>query len=255
MITEQQTLQPTRRFSNRADNYLQYRPAYPADIVDWLEQTTSLQTANRVADIGCGTGHFAKLFLKKGYNVTGIEPNVDMREAAEKLLEGYQHFSCLASRAEVTELPNHSIDMVTVAQAFHWMDPGLTRLEFQRILKPGHPVVIASNARKNSSPFLQGYDQLKHEFRMESTPVVPDEERVQNFFQRNDIPVKKFSHQHWLDFDGLKGLLLSSSAIPLPGHRRYDTMIAGLVPLFVAYNKNGFVEMEYETTVYVSTFH
>lgn len=250
MISVQENLNPTSRFSNRAENYLQYRPAYPADILRFLNQTMGLAQAHRIADIGCGTGLFAELFLKNGYTVTGIEPNASMRDAAEKRLLNYPLFSCLATRAEATGIESGTIDLVTVAQAFHWMDADLARQEFRRILKPGGGVAIASTIRKKNTPFLEGYDLLKKQFRLEPLPILPDEMRINRLFRDHPVHYRSIAHQHWLDFDGLKGLLLSSSAIPLPGHPSYDTMISALVQLFVLYNKNGFVEMEYDTNVY-----
>ncbi|MEI9910480.1 MAG: methyltransferase domain-containing protein [Bacteroidota bacterium] len=253
MISVQENLQPTGRFSNRAENYLQYRPAYPAEVLRFLNRTMGLAQAHRIADIGSGTGHFAELFLKNGYTVIGVEPNAAMREGAEKRLGSYKLFTLLATRAEKTEIESETIDLVTVAQAFHWMDAELTRREFQRILKPGGAVAIVSTVRKKHTPFLENYDRLKQQFRLEPLPALPDEIRINDFFKGCDIHFQSFPHKHWLDFDGLKGLLLSSSAIPLPGHPSYDTMISTLVQMFVAYNKNGFVEMEYETNVYWSS--
>ena len=252
MISVQENLQPTGRFSNRAENYLQYRPAYPAEILRFLSQSMGLAQAHHIADIGCGTGLFAELFLKNGYTVTGVEPNHAMRAAAEKRIGNYELFTCLATRGEATEIESESIDLITVAQAFHWMDPDMTRQEFQRILKPGGAVAFVSTVRKKHTAFLEDYDRLKQSFRLEPLPDLPDEIRINRFFRGSDIHFQSFPNSHWLDFDGLKGLLLSSSAIPLPGHPSYDTMISSLVQMYVAYNRNGFVEMEYETNVYWS---
>lgn len=250
MISAPEKLYPTGRFANRADNYLQYRPAYPTEILRFLNQTMGLAQAHRVADIGSGTGLFAELFLKDGYSVTGVEPDAAMRKAAQERLGQYNLFTSLATRAESTGIEKETIDLVTVAQAFHWMDAELTRKEFERILTPGGAVAIASTVRKKYTPFLAGYHQLKQTFRLEPLPALSDDTRINHFFGKREVHFQSFPHRHWLDFDGLKGLLLSSSNIPLPGHTSYDTMISTLVQLFVVYNKNGFVEMEYDTNLY-----
>lgn len=246
----QDALYPASRFSDRADNYLLYRPAYPGEIVRFLQQELGIVPPHRVADIGSGTGLFSELLLRNGYAVTGVEPNAAMRAAAEKRLQGYSDFTSMAACSEATGLDSESTDLITVAQAFHWMDPVLTREEFSRILKPDGQVVILSTVRKKHSAFLAGYDELKQAYLLEPLPAIPDAERVSSFFGTGKVACAVFPHQHWLDFDGLKGLLLSSSAIPLPGHPAYDTMISTLVQLFVVYNRNGFVEMEYETRLY-----
>ena len=43
---------------------------------------------------------------------------------------------CLESSGEATALPAHSVDLVTVAQAFHWLDEEKFKKEMMRILRP-----------------------------------------------------------------------------------------------------------------------
>ncbi|MEJ0106797.1 MAG: class I SAM-dependent methyltransferase [Bacteroidota bacterium] len=251
IIGELAALQPTKRFSNRVENYMRYRPSYPDDIVPFLETNLLLQKEQRIVDIGSGTGLFAEILLKKGYGVTCIEPNEEMRKAGEKKLSHYPGFISRQHKAEQTGLRNHTVDLITVAQAFHWMDAVTIRKEFARILKPGGHVVLAYNLRLTNSPFLQEYDQLKKQFAIEKN--INDrrsEENIKSFFHPHAMNIQSFPNIQWLDFDALKGQLLSASYIPLPGHTSYDTMISSLVQLFVAHNKNGFVKMEYETKLY-----
>ena len=73
----------------------------------------------------------------KGCTVHGVEPNKEMREAAEGLLAGYANFRSVNGTAEATTLADQSVDFVTAAQAFHWFKPAPTRAEFTRILRPG----------------------------------------------------------------------------------------------------------------------
>ena len=93
----------------------------------------------RIVDIGSGTGIFSGLFLKKGYSVTGIEPNEDMRKAAESKLAIFPEFESRNRQAEQPGLRSGKVDMITVAQAFHWMEPEQKHKESLRILKPEGP--------------------------------------------------------------------------------------------------------------------
>ncbi|MCG2616797.1 class I SAM-dependent methyltransferase [Terrimonas sp. NA20] len=251
MFSDLSTLQPTKRFSNRVENYVRYRPSYPAAIVPFLEQRLGLLKDQRIVDVGCGTGLFAEILLKQGYNVIGIEPNEEMRAAGDKRLSLYPGFTSRRHRAEQTGLRHESVDLITVAQAFHWMDPERTKKEFERILKPDGHIVLAWNLRKKSSVFMDSYQKLKEEFAME--PQVLDkvsEEEIREFFFPRQTNIDHFDNVQMLDFDSLKGQLLSSSYIPLPDHESYDAMISRLIQLFVAHNENGFVKMEYETKLY-----
>lgn len=101
-----------------------------------------LESHHRVADVGSGTGIFSKLLLENGNSVSGIEPNLEMRSAAEKILSQFEKFHSCVGSSEKTTLENNSVDFITAAQAFHWFEPQATRKEFQRILKPDSIVVL-----------------------------------------------------------------------------------------------------------------
>jgi ubiquinone/menaquinone biosynthesis C-methylase UbiE len=126
----------TQRFSSRVDNYVKYRPTYPEAIIDLLKTECGLTPDSIVADIGSGTGLLSRLFLKNGNRVYGVEPNREMREAGERLLRDYAHFTSVAATAEATTLVDRSVDFVTAGQAFHWFDLDRVAIEFPRILKP-----------------------------------------------------------------------------------------------------------------------
>jgi len=126
-------LDPTKRFSNRVENYVKYRPTYPQDVNSLLESECGLTPASVIADVGSGTGILSELFLKHGNRVFGVEPNREMRAAGDKLLAKYAKFSSIDATAEATTLVNTSIDFITAGQAFHWFDRERSRAEFERI--------------------------------------------------------------------------------------------------------------------------
>jgi len=126
----------TTRFSNKVENYIKYRPHYPKAVIDYLKSENILKNDSVIADIGSGTGISAEMFLKNGSTVYGVEPNKEMREAAERLMSNYKNFISVNGTAEVTSLGIHSIDLIVAAQAFHWFDLDKTKAEFKRILKP-----------------------------------------------------------------------------------------------------------------------
>jgi SAM-dependent methyltransferase len=130
-------LEPTERFSGRAEGYAKYRPGYPGEVLGLLEERCGFDRVWIVADVGSGTGNLARLFLENGNAVYGVEPNEEMRGAGERALASYERFVSLAGTAEATTLPDGSVDLVSAGQAFHWFDRERTREEFRRILKPG----------------------------------------------------------------------------------------------------------------------
>ena len=61
---------------------------------------------------------------------------------------------------------------------------------------------------------------------------------------------KRFENSQVLEFEGLKGRLLSSSYAPLAGEERYESILAQLRKLFNSYQVNDVVQFDYETEVY-----
>jgi len=59
----------------------------------------------------------------------------------------------------------------------------------------------------------------------------------------------------WLDFDGLKGRMLSSSYCPKPGDPQHEPLMQGLRKLFDAYSKDGCVRFDYLTQAFAAPMH
>ena len=243
----------TERFSSRVENYVRFRPHYPAEIVGWLEADCGLNRESVIADIGSGTGFLSELFLRNGSRVFGIEPNREMRAAGEALLGSYPNFTSLVGTAEATTLADRSVDFVIAGQAFHWFDSERCRAEFVRISRPGGWVVLVWNDRRtDSTPFLAAYEKLLREHGTDYDQVNHkriDAAVLRDFFQA-EPGVKTFpNHQHF-DLASLTGRLLSSSYVPEAGQPGHEEMLAALKLLFDAYQKDGRVTFEYDTVVY-----
>ncbi|HTR64519.1 MAG TPA: hypothetical protein VMH85_02015, partial [Terriglobales bacterium] len=76
----------TQRFSSRVDTYVRFRPGYPPELLALLRSECGLTPGSVIADIGSGTGKLSELFLENGNRVFAVEPNLEMRTAAERLL-------------------------------------------------------------------------------------------------------------------------------------------------------------------------
>jgi ubiquinone/menaquinone biosynthesis C-methylase UbiE len=256
MVSPIQHISSTSRFSNRAENYARFRPGYPNELFTYLEKAMDLQPEASLVDIGSGTGLFAEPLLTRGYSVVCIEPNEEMRQAGEERLKKYASFQSIRSTAEDTGLAPGSIDLITVAQTFHWLDPVAARLECQRILKPHGNIVLAWNRETTQTIFEKKYAALRTQYRIgDPGPVQIDPILIREFFAPRVAATNTFDNKQLLDFEALKGQLLSKSYIPLPGHELYDAMITDLIKLFVDYNENGLVTINYETLLYWGQLH
>lgn len=249
-------LDPTARFSSRVDDYVRYRPGYPAEIVPLLVRECALSADSIVADIGSGTGFLTRLFLEFGCRVMGVEPNEEMRKAGERLLADNIRFTSVEGRAEQTGLADSSIDLVTAGQAFHWFDPAAARAEFRRILRGSRWVALIWNERLVTGEFLAGYENLMLRYgpdysRIDHRQV--DAERISEFFQHRDWKLATFPNAQHFDWTGLRGRLDSSSYTPRPGDASYEPLLGELRRLFEMHQKNGFVDFLYSTNVYYGT--
>ena len=250
-------LSSTKRFSNRVDNYIRYRPSYPREIVELLCTECGLTSDAFVADIGSGTGKLTELLLPHAKQVFAIEPNLEMRQAGERLLEAHPSFTSINGAAETTTLPNHSIDLVVAGQAFHWFEPVRTKAEFMRILKPGGFVALIWNDRQmDSTPFLAAYEELLQGLGTDYQQVNHrnvDEDKLHDFWGRQP-QLKSFPYEQLFDFDGLKGRLLSSSYAPAEGEPGCDEMLLKLRAIFDGHQQNGQVAFRYNTLVYYGSY-
>jgi ubiquinone/menaquinone biosynthesis C-methylase UbiE len=245
---------PTRRFANRVDHYVKYRPSYPRAVLDLLEAECGLTSASVVADMGSGTGILSELFLNNGNHVFGIEPNKEMREAGERRLNDHPRFSSVAGTAEDTTLGDASVDFVTAGQAFHWFDPEPARTEFARILKPGGWVVLVWNwRRKDETPFLAAYERLLAAYRTDRGEAEiwrRGDEMAAAFFGPGAFEKATFDNEQVLDLDGLKGRLLSISYVPAQGEPGSEEMLRKMEEIFRKHQRGGRVRIEYDTKVY-----
>ena len=252
-----ESLTPTERFSNRVADYIRYRPGYPPEVVECLRRNCGLQAEWAVADIGCGTGLLAKVFLENGNRVFGIEPNAAMRAAGEEFLRDYPQFTSLDGSAEATGLPADGVDLVAAGQAFHWFDRRRARVEFARILRPSGWVALIWNERLTSSPFLSDYEQLLHRYSRDYSRVDHrnvDEAVLAEFFHPGRFRQEVFFMRQQFDWQGVQGRWLSSSYVPAAGQPGHEEMRRELEAIFRRYQQDGLVDWEYKTRVYYGKF-
>ncbi|EIM96926.1 hypothetical protein WQE_31771 [Paraburkholderia hospita] len=244
-----------QRFTDRVTDYVKYRPGYPGEVVTFLHTTCGLAEGARVADIGAGTGISSKLLLDAAHPVVAVEPNQAMRAAADAWLAGYADYTSVAGTAEATTLDSASVDLVIAAQAFHWFDPATARREFARILKPRGLIALIWNSRLlDATPFLAGYEALLQRLSVDYHAVAEryaDDESMAVWFGDALAHKARFPNAQRLDFEGVKGRLMSSSYAPKAGHPNHQPMLTALRELFDRTAQDGTVEFAYETRVYV----
>jgi SAM-dependent methyltransferase len=133
-------------FNDPAD-YEAARPSYPPDAVAWFVDQLELGPGRRVVDLAAGTGKFTRLIAPSGAEVIACEPVEGMRATFRTVMPDTP---LLAGTAEALPFAAETLDVMTVAQAWHWFDHDRAIAEVRRVLRPGGRLGLVWNARDRS---------------------------------------------------------------------------------------------------------
>ena len=131
MATDVSTL-----FNPVAAGYARARPDYPDTLIRYAAGLPTLR--QHALDLATGNGQAALALAGYFDQVTGC----DVSPAQLAHARPHDRVRYLRCRAETLPLKDHSVDLVTVAQAWHWFDGQAVEQELLRILRPGGAVVI-----------------------------------------------------------------------------------------------------------------
>lgn len=248
--------QGAERFSFKTEDYAKYRPEFPMKIIDFLYDNNAINNTSVAADVGSGTGRFTRLLLKKSHLVYGVEQNNEMRTKAEELLSQFSKFISIAGSAENTGLPYKSLDLITVAQAFHWFHKEKCLMEFKRILKDkGKVFIVWDDFINDYNEFSKEYGNLLNEFRIvekeNKEKKITRTERIEGFFKDNNYISTSFTHEVYQGLDGVRGGALSASFTPKPGEKNYEDFIVELQKVFDKYQEDGKVCTAFKSACYL----
>jgi SAM-dependent methyltransferase len=138
-------------FGGVADQYDQFRPSYPKALVDDL---AALHPAD-VLDVGCGTGKAARLLTERGLQVLGVE--VDPQMAAVARGHG---LDVEVASFEAWQPGDRHFDLITCAQAWHWVDPAVAIPKAAALLRPGGTLALFWNYDELDEPAQGAFDDV-----------------------------------------------------------------------------------------------
>ena len=246
-------IDPRERFTSRVEDYVRYRPGYPATLFEMLAAQGRLGAGSVAVDVGSGTGILSRGLLESGARVVGIEPNAAMRAAAEKDLAAHPRFESVDASAEATGLPDASADLVVAGQAFHWFDPARARAEFARILRPASLVALVWNQRRDSPQnreYIEMLERFAPDYALVRESERSSEPKMRAFFAPASPRMAVFENEQRLDEAGYIGRLLSSSYAPPAGHPAHAPIVARAAEIFRAHAHDGLVIVPYDTVVW-----
>ena len=192
-------------FARSAEAYELGRPGYPAEALEPLRLTSAMT----VLDLAAGTGKLTRALAASGASVIAVEPVAEMRAALPGSVRA------LDGTAEAIPLEEASVDLVTVAQAFHWFDGPAALAEIHRVLRPGGRLALLWNRRVEDAPVNRAIEALVEPHRMGTPTHRGDGWRAA--FEGTSLfgPLEEhvFASEQVLDEDGLAARISSISFI------------------------------------------
>ncbi len=234
-------------FSTDAERYESGRPGYPADAVQFILETIDPDGDDVVIDVGAGTGKLTRELTASPAQVVALDPVAEMlalipaRAPTAHLVLG---------SAENIPVGDGVASALTVAQAFHWFDPGRAWDEFARVLRPNGAVVLVWNARLRDQDWVDQIWSLMDEVEKRApwrNHDKPEMDETHEMF--SDLERTVFDHSVEMTDETVLGRVLSVSHVAvLPDARR--AAIADEVRQIIASADRPLV-MNYRTDVFV----
>lgn len=139
-------------FGMDAEAYDRHRPSYPAEAVDRL-LAGGAHEVHDVVDVGCGTGKLGRLLAARGAVVLGVEPDERMAEVARR-----HGLAVEVTPFETWDAGGRTFDLVTSAQAWHWVDQAAGATKAAEVLRPGGRLAIVWNIGRHDDAVQAALD-------------------------------------------------------------------------------------------------
>ena len=141
--------------------YAKYRPVYPVDVMDIIinyMKANGHHSFNSALDVACGSGQSTFLLCHSFQEVIGVDVSITQVEEAKQALKENSNVKFMVGNAHNLPIESSSIDLLTCAMGWHWLEPEAFYSEVKRVLKPGgcivvygHGVIIEDNERINKA--------------------------------------------------------------------------------------------------------
>jgi len=223
-------------FGSIAQQYGRYRPTYPDALLDDLAALNPMQ----VLDVGCGTGKAAAGLARRGLSVLGVEVDERMADVAR----GYG-IAVEVAAFETWEDAGRQFDLITCADAWHWIDPDLGVPKAARLLRAGGTIARFWNSCVVDEPVIAAFDAVYRRHAPEVTQVwrstgstahvrghADSDSADADPFAKNDafssVETRTYRWERTLSADEWVGLVATVSDHMRLGHERLSALLQAL---------------------------
>ncbi len=134
-MTDFEASQFKDHFSGHAAQYARYRPAYPVALYDWLE--AQVPAHESAWDVATGNGQAAMELSRRFRQVIATDGSAQQIAQAMAAGNVASNIDYRVETAEANSLAAGSMDLVTVAQSYHWFEHAAFLPQIERVMKPG----------------------------------------------------------------------------------------------------------------------
>jgi len=236
-------------FSTKAEKYAKFRWDYAAGAIETLINITQMSIHSTVADIGAGTGKLTRHFIGKAQTIYAIEPNFELRQILSRELGVFPSISVMDACAEETQLPDHSVDVIIIAQAIHWFDPEPARREMMRILIENGRLALIRNNGADTEPNKAVGNLMTEEYGANFSVVMerPKEKPYRFYFGNDDFQTFVFPFAFQQSWEEFLGILTTVSFMPDQDHPLFPKLETEARKVFSLYSRHGYWKVEGET--------
>jgi SAM-dependent methyltransferase len=142
-----------RLFGLEAQRYDRFRPTYPGALFDEILGASPEHLS--VLDVACGTGIASRPMATRGARVVGVELSPKMAEISVR-----HGIPTEVSSFESWDPTGRTFDVVTCAQAWHWLDPEVSASKAAAVLRPGGRLCLFWNVGRHPDALAERLDAV-----------------------------------------------------------------------------------------------
>jgi len=143
------TFQP--KFGHAAEEFQRYRPDYPPELFERLLAAVPAHHRECAVDLGAGTGKATRALLPHFREVIAVEPDPGM---ATRLGKDLPAAIVRNVTAEDFSQPPSTVDLVTIANALHWMDAERVFANAHSWLRPSGIIAVFDRPLPKTIPAI-----------------------------------------------------------------------------------------------------
>jgi len=225
--------------------YQSARPGYPVEAVAHMVESLGVIGAQRVVDVAAGTGIFTRELIGFAHELIAVEPSAGMRLEFEN--QGLQ-VAVLEGTAESLPFEDTSIDVITVAQAFHWFDYDKALAEFSRVLSRTGHLGLVWNERDESVEWVAALTRAMQWDVRRPFDATTDYATVLADAGFRDVERRDFRHAQSVDRAMLERRVLSTSYIAVMDPEAQQRILDDVAQVVRGFDE--YFEIAYITTTY-----